>query len=426
MAMRPHNVTPINRPGGTVDTVEPQASALLIPAPIEAAPKQAAGRLPLIAFVDADTERVLLESSVLAPFGRNYLIARGGIAKAIEYLNAQRSPHQLIVDISGVDLALSQMQILAEVCEPGVTVIAIGERNDVGLYRDLTEMGVADYIVKPVTRERLSKALEPRPERGELGRATLKLGKVVTLIGARGGVGTTTVAVNLAWHLANRQKRRVALVDLDLQHGDSSLMLNIKPAPGFRDALASPFRIDNLLLERIMTPNGERLFVLGSEEPLIDNVQFSADAIDKLFAALRAQFHYVIADVPRIPAAPYRHALDIADLRVLVADQTMRSVRDTARLRAMLGINGADHRNLLVINRSGEGGRTGVSLRDMQDVLQVQPKSIIPFLPSLLTMAAAQGEVAVAQRGKFAAAIAALALELSGRTQPRRWWWKRG
>jgi pilus assembly protein CpaE len=380
----------------------------------------------LIAFVDADTERVLHESSVLAPFGRNYLISRGGIARAIEYLNEQRSPHRLIVDISGVDLALSQMQTLAEVCEPGVTVIAIGERNDVGLFRDLTEMGVADYIVKPVTRERLAKALEPRPERGELGRATLKLGKMVALIGARGGVGATTLAVNLAWHLANRQKRRVALVDLDLQHGDCSLMLNIKPTPGFRDALASPFRIDNLLLERVMTLHGERLFVLGSEEPLADNVRFSAEAIEKLFAVLRSQFHYVIADVPRIAAPPYRYALDIADLRVLVADQTMRSVRDAGRLRTVLGDNAAAHRNLLVVNRSGEGGRNGVTLKDMQQVLQVQPKSVIPFLPAVLTTAANQGEVAAAQRGKFADAVAALALELSGRTPGRRWWRRRG
>jgi pilus assembly protein CpaE len=426
MAVRPHNVTSIARGSGTVDAIDPQPGSLLIPTPIEAAPKQAAGRLPLIAFVDADTERMLHESSVMAPFGRNYLIIRGGIAKAIEYLNAQRSPHRLIVDITGVDLALSQMQTLAEVCEPGVSVIAIGERNDVGLYRDLTEMGVADYIVKPVTRERLTRALEPRPERGELGRATLRLGKMVTLIGARGGVGATTLAVNLAWHLANRQNRRVALVDLDLQHGDCALLLNIKPSPGVRDALASPFRIDHLLLERIMTPHGERLFVLGSEEPLTENVQFGAEAVEKLFAVLRSQFHYVIADVPRSPAAAYRCALDIADLRVLVADQTMRSVRDAARLRALLSNNGAEHGNLLVINRSGEGGRAGVTLKDMHEVLQVQPKSVIPFLPTVLTAAANRGEVAAAQRGKFADAVAGLALEISGRSRPRRWRWKRG
>jgi pilus assembly protein CpaE len=424
MAARPQTVIPFTRVSATVDSLEPQASPLLIPAPIEAAPKLAAGRLPLMAFVDAESERVLQESSVLAPFGRNYLIMRGGIVKAVEYLGVQRSPHRLIIDVSGVELPLSHMQALADVCEPGVTVIAIGDHNDVGLYRDLTEIGVADYIVKPLTRERLARALEPRTDRGELGRVTLKLGKVVTLIGARGGVGATTLAVNLGWHFANRQRRRVALVDLDLQHGDCSLLLNVKPTAGFREALANPFRIDHLLLERIMAAHGERLFVLGSEEPLTDNVQVSVEAIEKLFSVLRSQFHYVIVDVPRTPTPAYRCALDLADLRLVVADQTMRSVRDTVRLNALLNGNGGDHRTMLVVNRGGEAGRSGVSLKDMQAVLHVQPKSVIPFLPALLTDAANIGEVVSAGRSKFGDAVAALASELSGRPAQRRRWWK--
>src|SRR5207237_2262021 len=144
--------------------------------------------------------------------------------------------------------------------------------------------GVSNYIVKPLTRELLTKALAPKPSSGEMGTraAALKLGKMVSFIGARGGVGTTTMAANLAWHLANRQGRRVALVDLDLQHGDCSLLFNVQMAPGFRDALNNPLRLDHILLDRIVTPVGERLFVLGSEEPLDANVQFTASAIDTL------------------------------------------------------------------------------------------------------------------------------------------------
>src|SRR6516225_344732 len=191
-----------------------------------------AGRLPMMAFVDAETERALQESSGL--LGRNEII-RGGIAQAIKYLNEQRSPHLLIVDISGVDLPLSQIHILADVCEPGTNVVAIGDHNDVGLYRDLQEAGISNYIVKPLTRELLVKALTSKPNTGEVVRPSLKLGKMVSFIGARGGVGTTTLACNLAWHLANRQARRVVLVDLDLQHGDCSLVFNLNTLPGFRD-----------------------------------------------------------------------------------------------------------------------------------------------------------------------------------------------
>jgi pilus assembly protein CpaE len=406
------------------DTIEPLN--LLTAPQIEAAPKLAAGRLPLLAFVDAETERVLQEASVL--IGRS-LIVRGGSAKAIEYLSEQRSPHTLIVDISGIDLPLSQIQILADVCEPGTTVIAIGDHNDVGLYRDLIEAGVGNYIVKPLTRELLTKALTPKANSGEVGRAALKLGKMVSFIGARGGVGTTTLAANLAWHLANRQSRRVALVDLDLQNGDCALLFNIETTPGFHDALANPLRLDHLLLDRIMTQVGERLFVLGSEEPLHDNVQITASAVDPLFSVLRSQFHYVIVDVPRIPAPAYRRALEIADRRVVVVDQTMRAMRDAVRVTKMFGDDeipgaehSAEHRNIFVVDRVGEAGQHALSLKDVHKVLQVQPTSLVPFLPSLVTPAAHHGLPAASKRGKFADAVATLASELSGRNRRRRWW----
>jgi len=259
--------------------------ALLAPQPLTAV-QVAAGRPPLMAFVlDAETERALQESSVLTGRG---VIMRGGIAKAIEHLSEQRSPHLLIVDISGIDLPLSQIHILADVCEPGTTVVAVGDRNDVGLYRDLQEAGVSQYIVKPLTRELLVKALSPKPVVSDITRPGLKLGKMVSFVGARGGVGTTTLVCNLAWHLANRQSRRVALVDLDLQNGDCSLLFNSNTLPGFRDALANPLRLDHLLLDRLMTQIGERLFVLGGEESLHHNLQFTAAAIDALFSVLRS------------------------------------------------------------------------------------------------------------------------------------------
>jgi pilus assembly protein CpaE len=408
-----------------MDSIEP-FKLLTAPTPIEAAPKLAAGRLPLMAFVDAETERVLQESSVL---GGRSLIIRGGVAKAIDHFSEQRSPHLLLVDISGIDLPLSQIQTLADVCEPGTAVVAIGDHNDVGLYRDLVEAGVSNYIVKPLTRELLTRALTRKTNSGEIGRAALKLGKIVSFIGARGGVGTTTLATNLAWHLANQQSRRVALVDLDLQNGDSALLLNINTTPGLRDALANPLRLDHLLLDRIMTPHGERLFVLGSEEPLHDNVQFAASAIDTLFSVLRSQFHYIIVDVPRTPAPAYRRAVEIADRRVIVVDQTMRAMRDVVRLVNMFGDgevpgaeHSAEHRNIFVVNRMGEAGHHALSLNDVHKVLQVQSTNMIPFLPGLVAPAAHHGVIAPSKRGKFAHAVATLALELSGRNRRQRWW----
>jgi pilus assembly protein CpaE len=398
-----------------------------MPAPIEKTTNSLpVGRPPLMAFVsDAATEKVLRECLTQLSLV-NGMILRGGIAKAIESLGVERSPNVLVVDISGIDLPISQVDALAEVCEPGVTVIAIGNRNEIGLYRDLLQSGVTDYIVKPLTSQLIARALNKGSGTREAGAIQKKLGTMTALIGARGGVGTTTIAVNLAWHLANRQSRRVALVDLDLQNGDCALTLNIKPTPGLREALVNPTRIDTTLLERVMTPVGSRLFVLSSEESLRDNLEITAEGVDTLVGVLREQFHYVIVDVPRIPATPYRRALDIADFRIIVGDQTLRSVRDIVRLRGAVGEGDSKQRNSFVVNRYGEGGRHAVTLREMDHVLELQPKAVIPFLPTLFATATNRTHVAASQRGKFTDAIASLALELSGRPPARRRWWSNG
>jgi pilus assembly protein CpaE len=402
-------------------------SVLDAPAPIEraASSKQPVGRPAFLAFVaDGETERLLQECVSQLALGQGQIL-RGGITKAIEHLGQHRSPHILIVDVSGVELPISKVNELADVCEPGVAVVAIGTRNEIGLYRDLLHAGVADYVVKPVNQQLLAKALTSgRAHTGESSPIHKKLGSLVAFVGARGGVGTTTLAVNTAWYLAHRQSRRVALVDLDLQNGDCALALDIKPTSGLREALANPLRIDNTLLERVMTPVGERLFVLSSEEPLAEDLHFTAVAVETLVAALREQFHYVIVDVPRIPAAPYRRALKMADFCVLVADQTLRSVRDTVRLRTVLGDRDSKRANILVVNRHGEGGRHAVTLREIEHVVEVKPKSVIPFQPTLFTTVAGAVKIAAAHRGKFTDAIAGLALELSGRPPERRRWWR--
>ena len=207
------------------------------------------------------------------------------------------------------------------------------------------------------------------------------------------------------------------LLDLDLQNGDCALALNLRPTPGLREALANPLRIDSIFLERAMAVHCERLFVLAAEEPLRADAEFSAEAVETLVGVLRTQFHYVIADVPRVPAAPYRRALEMADIRVIVADQTLRSVRDTVRLRAALGEGNAAHRDLLVVNRSGEGGRYAMTLEEMAKIV-LRPKVVIPVRPKLFTMAG------LARNSRFTESVAALATEISGRMPERTPWWR--
>src|SRR5438132_1623402 len=171
-----------------MSAVQMPRSPLQSPAPIEKTARPPAGRARLMAFVLDGQSETSLHSCLSLLSIPNATIKRGGIARAIEYLGTERSPETIIVDISAADMPASQMHDLAELCEPGVTVIAIGDRNDIGLYRDLVQAGVNEYLVKPVTVQLLARTLSSTPSAPEGSPISRKVGKVVTVVGARGGV----------------------------------------------------------------------------------------------------------------------------------------------------------------------------------------------------------------------------------------------
>jgi pilus assembly protein CpaE len=384
-----------------------------------------ASRPRFTAFVnDAESESIIrraLSDAAAEPES----VQRGDISKAIEHLGAHRSPDLLIVDISNIELPLSKVRQLSEVCEPGVQVIAVGNRNEIGLYRDLVHAGIADYVVKPLTADLISRSVQLVANPAAAASAAQKVGKTIAVLGTRGGIGTTTVAVSLAWHLANRAGRRVAFVDLDLQTGDSSLMLDLRATTALREALENASRIDNLYLERVMVPHGDRLFVLNAEEPLSDELHFSSEAVEKLIASLQEDFHYVVLDLPRTPSAARKRALELAAQRVIVADETIRSAREIVRLRGILDHgNAASQRNLLVINRIGEHSPGHIPQKEFLSTIEMPAAVTIPLVTKTRSAAADYGGPASAHRGPIATAIEALAGEISGRPIRERQWWE--
>jgi len=201
-------------------------------------------------------------------------------------------------------------------------------------------------------------------------------------------------------------------------------LFNIENTPGFRDALANPLRLDNLLLDRIMTQVGER-FVRARLGGTAER-QCAIHHIGHRYAVRGAAVAVPLRHCGRAPDSFTGLSAGggkIADRRVIVVDQTIRSMRDAARM-ANLFADEVEHsdRTIFVVNRMGEAGQNALSLKDINAVLQVQPSSLIPFLPTLVTPAAHHALVAASKRGKFADAVATLALELSGRQQRRKWW----
>jgi pilus assembly protein CpaE len=355
----------------------------------------------------------------------NSSVHRGNIAKVISHLQSVRSPTALMVDVSGSELPVTEIHKLAEVCEPGVSVVVIGDRNDVGLYRNLIRAGVNDYVVKPLTRSLIQNVLNAQLDAGSpapagASFANQKLGSVVGVLGTRGGVGTTTVAANLAWYLANNETRRIALVDLDVFYGDVALTLNVKIAGGLREVLENPTRIDELYLERAMVLSGKRLYILAAEERLDVPVKIDPEALTALFEPLRKQYHYVVVDIPRHSGSMIQQVMDAAGARIIVTDQTAHSIRDTVRLRRFFDAPQANQRNIIVLNRGGELGKSDITTKMMVDTIGLPIDVTIPYHPKSIIAAANAGTAVAATKGPVTAAIQDLASELIGRRETKR------
>jgi pilus assembly protein CpaE len=379
------------------------------------------GRRSVLAFLnDADSEQICRQclDELKLPAGE---VRRGNVEAAIAFLAANRSPQTLIVDITGGDLPLSAINRLADVCEPNVELIAVGDRNDVALYRDLTHLGVTDYLVKPIPLPVLRSALTSA-SRPQSDRTPKKQGKLVLFAGARGGVGTSTLAANVSWMLANRSNRRVALLDLDLYSGDCALLLGAEPTTGLRDALETPDRVDALFVERTMTRCGDSLFVMNSETRLDMALDFGPEAIDPLLNILLTQFHYVIVDLPRTLQRIHHRVLEAANVRIIVADLTLRSLRDTVRLLSHFGVDSEASRTILAVNRRGEHAGAEIPLQEFSKAARQTPRHLIPFDAKAMITAANLGKPIAGNRGRIPDALAALTADIGGQAAERSKW----
>ena len=363
-----------------------------------------AGSPAAIGYVaDADSARVL--AGRLEARGLSATIKPGGIHAAVtEYRNAM-TPRLLFVDLSTAPDPMAEIDALAEVCEPGTIVVALGEENDVGLFRALISAGIADYLVKPIAAEAIDAALESAAEQPAASE-TAEDGKVIGFIGAHGGVGSTSLAVNCAWTIAEEHRKQVAIVDLDLKFGSVSLAMDIEPGRGLREALQNPGRIDGLFVAGAAININDRLYVLGSEEPMEDNVNFDAEALDILLRELRRTFEVVILDIPRALAAAMQPVLSDATV-IVVSDMSLVGVRDTLRIVGFAKRAVAGGKVLTVINRAGADKKAQIPKSEFEKGIEAKIDVMIPEDTKAMAMAnhAGKAVAAVAKRARVTGAI---------------------
>jgi pilus assembly protein CpaE len=265
----------------------------------------------------------------------------------------------------------------------------------------------ADVIDDEETREALAKLLAERaPETLEraLGSRSkpeaAPRGRLLTVLGARGGVGATTFAVNVAWLLAHDAPRKVALVDLDLRFGTVALSLDLEPTHGLREVLESPDRIDSLFVSSAMARESETLSVLSAEEPPGDRLKIEPAAFDALAGDLRGNFDWIVVDAARGSAVPEERLLAQSDKIVLVSDLSLAGMRDAVRLAGWIRSVAARAEFLVVVNKQGAHAKAEVPRADFERGVEAKIAQLLPYDPKVAGAASNAGRpIAVAAKG---------------------------
>jgi len=355
--------------------------------------KQSAPRVAdFVAFVaDRETEAVL-KRYVLDQAMPHVHVAMGTIDDAIDFLSrVERSPMFLMIDLHGSAMPLSDLVRLSQVCEPSVQVVALGERNDVGLFRSLLKIGIRDYLVKPLTVELLTRTINFNE--GKINEvASARVGKVISLTGARGGVGVTTVAVNLARHLAEETHRRVAYVDLNVYGGAANSMLGLKSNNGLIDVLQNVHRLDPQYVERTLVAKESRLFVLSAELDYTDDKTFAPGSLARILQLLSDSFHYVLLDA-NDPLAPLaQEAFNHSTRAYLIADRTVYATRQEIRLVKHIEDRDNNPQTSIILNSPNAATTGRVETADFAAAIGRNVLHEIRFEPKALAIAENLGE----------------------------------
>jgi pilus assembly protein CpaE len=374
----------------------------------EAAPAGRHDRPAFIAFVEDSTTETALREGLSEVSAGDLDVRRGGVRAAINALRKSPTPRVLVVDVAGVDQPLSALHDLSLVSEPDVRVPVIGELSNLDFYREVTRgLGALEYLSKPVNRDMIGRHFAPliigRTPVLETGQG----GRVVSITGVRGGVGATTLAVNLAYHFGITADRHTVLLDPDLHLGTAAMLLDSAAGPGLRMALENPERVDELFVERSAQPVSGRLHVLAGETKLADQPDYAPKAAETLLSALSRRYNFVVCDVPFRPHPLFRDLLDLAHQRVLVMEPTLVSVRDALRFLALPPGPTQIRRPVIVLNRLGQPG--GLSRRKVESALKAKVDVVIPDMPRVAELAATLGEAVSKSRNSFRRGVEELA-----------------
>lgn len=347
-------------------------------------------------------------------------INNGSIQAAANMFASAPTPNLIVLETSSHPAALlGELAPLAEVCDPSTKVVIIGHHNDIALYRELIRNGISEYLVAPVSMAEILNtvaAIFVDPEAEPLGRT-------IAFIGAKGGVGSSTIAHNCAWDISNLFSTEVVLADLDLPFGTANIDFDQDPAQGMGEAVYTPERLDEVFLDRLLAKCSEHLSLLAAPSTLDRGYDLERGSFQPMLEVLQRSAPVNVLDVPHAWSEWTRALLGEVDEVVVTAVPDLANLRNTKNMfDALKKLRPNDRPPHLILNQVGMPKRPEISPGDFCEPLEIQPIAIIPFDAQLFGTAANSGRMIaeVDKKSPAAETFAQIAHVVTGRATVKK------
>jgi pilus assembly protein CpaE len=377
-------------------------------------------RISIHAFCESpDTGAVIQRAGQDRRLAKAHLtVHMGGAFGAVEYFSDSSTPNVIMVETreSGTSI-LRELEKLAHVCDPGTKVIVIGGTNDIVLYREMIRQGVNEYLVAPLNPLQVIEAIATLYH----SPAAAPIGKIFAFVGARGGTGSSTVAHNTAWSIAEDLHISTTITDLDVPFGTAGLDFNQDSGQGISEALASPERLDDVLLDRLLIKHTNHLNLFVSPAQLDRESLFSPEAVETVLDIVRQAAPCVVVDVPHIWTPWVKQVLVAADEIIVTATPDLASLRNGKNIYDLLNQSRPNDKPLrVVLNQVGIPRKPEIPVKDFAEAMSAEPALVIPFDPQLFATAGNNGQMVgeLNAQSRAAQGFRQLAQILTGR-EPR-------
>ncbi|WP_411819004.1 CtpF protein [Hyphococcus formosus] len=375
-------------------------------------------RISIHAFCEAPETTTLLEkASVDRRLSKAHLtIHMGGINKAIDHFQSASTPNLIILEtmVGGAEI-FAKLGELAEVCDPSTKVIIIGRVNDIILYRELIRQGVSEYIVRPRSPLQIIKTIADL----YVDPSAPPIGKTMAFVGARGGVGSSTLAHNVGWCSAEEFHSDTVILDLDLPFGTVSLDFDEEASAGLVEALGSPERLDDVLLDRLLQKHTDRLSLFTAPSMLDRDFDLDDQAFETVLDVVRGTAPTIVVDVPHIWTSWAKRILMTADEIVITATPDLASFRNTKNLIDILGAARPNDSSPTLIINQFDPKTSAVQAAQFAEHVGIKPAQVINWDPQLFGAAATNASpiTEVNGKSKTAQSIRDLSAQLLGRNE---------